>query len=65
MSKDVKRGNLVLSRKPGQSVSVQCGCGCASEVMVAGIGPGKVSLAFRAGPETRILREELVAKKAS
>lgn len=46
---------LILSRRLGESVLV----GNDLEVVVVDLGGGQVKLAFKAPPETRIVRREL------
>lgn len=59
------RGNLVLTRKPGQSIVVDQPQGLPPiEVSVVDVRGDKVRLAVRAHSSRRVLRKELIEQAA-
>ena len=61
-----KKGMLVLTRRPGQSVFINIpGIIAPVEVMVLSDENGHVRLGFRALPEIQILRSELMPRPLS
>ncbi len=58
-------GNLVLSRKPGQSINLQAPTGLPITIEVLAIDRNKVYLKFSAAKDVAIFRSELLTEDAA
>lgn len=57
-------GNLVLTRRVGESITFDLGGGESIELTLVHLGLGKAGLAIRAPLAVRILRNEILTREA-